>query len=241
MEVEAGREKDRAPQGMKRAAVWDLPTRLFHWTLVVLFLVLWITGTDGPLDWHMRIGEVLLALLLFRLVWGVVGSRHSRFRDFVVGPRAAREHFAEILAVALRGPAAARDRAPHAGHTRLGGWMIVALLTMLLVESITGLFSTDDIMNDGPLNHLVGGDTGRFLTAIHSGSFNVAMALVVVHVSAALFYLGRKRENLILPLITGRTMLPAEDAAREGRFANPRLALGLLIAAGILVWGLISL
>jgi len=226
---------------MRRVAIWDLPTRLFHWTLVVLFVVLWITGTRGPLDLHMAVGEVVLAMLAFRVAWGFFGSRHSRFADFVVGAREARAHLAEIFAVAIHGPQAARGGAPHAGHTRLGGWMILALLALMALEATTGLFATDDIMTEGPLNHLVSGAAGRFLTMIHSGAFNVLMTLIVVHVAAAFFYLIRKRENLIVPLISGRARLPAEAAALEGKLASPWRALLLLAAAAGLVWGIISL
>ena len=226
----------------RRVAVWDLPTRLFHWTLVILFVALWITGTEPSLlDSHVWIGDAVLVMLLFRLAWGFLGSRHSRFVDFIAGPRAALAHLTEVIAIARHGPAPVSKGPPHAGHTRLGGWMILALLTLLLVECVTGLFSTRRHAVDGPLNHLVTDGLGRILTIIHSGAFNVVMALVIIHISAALFYLLRKRENLILPLITGRTCLPDDAAMQEGRFASPYLALALIVLAAIVVWGITSL
>ena len=229
-------------QGWQHVAIWDLPTRLFHWTLAVLFIALWISGTEPPLlRLHIWIGETVLAMLLFRVAWGVVGSRRSRFADFVAGPRAVLAHFAEVVAVARLGPAGAADDAPHAGHTRLGGWMILALLTLLGVECLTGLFASYRHEIGGPLNHLVGSGMDWFLTTIHSGTFNVVMALVIVHVSAAAFYLVRKRENLILPLITGRILLPARAAAQEGRLANPLLAAVIFAAALIAVLAVASL
>ncbi len=227
-------------QGRRRVAIWDAPTRIFHWTLVVLFVALWITGTDGPLEWHMPIGEVLLALLLFRLVWGLVGSRHSRFADFVVGPSAALDHAREILRVARLGPGAG-PATPHAGHTRLGGWMILALLALLLAMSISGLFASDEITTDGPLTHLVSGSLERVFSVFHSLAFDVLVALVAVHIAAALFYLVRKRENLVLPLVTGRADLPEASAAGEGRFASSWLAMLLLIAAAAIVWAVVTL
>ena len=238
MVSEAGPEGRKAQR--RRVAVWDAPTRLFHWTLVVLFVALWITGTDGPLEWHIPIGEALLALLLFRLAWGFLGSRHSRFADFVVGPRAAAEHAREVLRVARRGPAAG-PLAPHAGHTRLGGWMIVVLLVLLLAQAISGLFASDEITTDGPLTHLVSGRTERMFTDYHSLAFNVILALVAIHIAAALFYLVRKRENLIWPLITGRVALPERAAESEGRFASSWRALGLLALAALIVWAVVQL
>ncbi len=231
--------EDGAPR--RRVAVWDLPTRLFHWVLVILIVALWITGTDGPLDLHVKVGEALLALLMFRFGWGFFGSRHSRFRDFIVGPRAVRDHLNEIVRIAVHGPKGDRGQAPHVGHTRLGGWMIVALLGVIFVQCVTGLFATDDISVDGPLNKFVGGSSGRLLTAIHDALFNIILVLAAIHISAALFYLLRKRENLILPLITGRADLPPEIAVREGRFASPWLALALLLAAAAAVWAISSL
>ncbi len=226
----------------RRVTIWDLPTRVFHWTLVTLFVALWITGTEpSVLQLHLWIGEAVLAMLLFRVAWGFVGSRHSRFGDFIVGPRAALAHLAEVIEIARRGPSAAPKAAPHAGHTRLGGWMIVALLTLLLLECATGLFSTRRHIVEGPLTHLVGDGSSRVLTIIHSGTFNVLMALVIAHICAAFFYLLRKRENLIFPLITGRANLPREAAAKEGSLASPYLAVALLAVAGLIVWGIASL
>ncbi len=226
--------------GKKRVAVWDLPTRLFHWILVGLFVAMWITGTNGSMDWHVRLGEIILALLLFRIVWGIIGSRHSRFADFVVGPRAGLAHLREILRVARMGAMGA-DGKPHAGHTRLGGWMILLLLIFLLAQCVSGLFATDEITTDGPLTHLVDGRTARALTVYHSLAFDVLLALAGIHILAALFYLVRKHENLILPLITGRTELPAEMAARESRFVSAWIALALFAVMMVVAWAITQL
>ncbi len=228
------------PPARRRVAVWDLPTRLFHWLLVALFVALWITGTNDMFDWHMWIGRVVLMLIVFRVAWGLVGSRHSRFSDFVVGPKAGVVHLREILRIAVRG-AAGGDGTHRTGHTRLGGWMILVMLALLLAQTLSGLFATDDITVYGPLNHLVSSRTARILSVYHSIAFNVILALVVIHIAAAFFYLIRKRENLIWPLITGRTMVPTEATAREDKFASPWLALALLIAAALIVWGTTSL
>ncbi len=220
--------------------VWDLPTRLFHWIQALLFVALWITGTEGPLDWHIWIGEALLAMLLFRIVWGFVGSRHSRFVDFVAGRQAARKHLLEVVRVARNGPIELDRVEPHVGHTPLGGWMILALLALMTLQCVTGLFATDEIVTDGPLNHLVNGRTGRILTVIHSLAFNVIMALVVAHIAAAFFYLLRKRENLIRPLITGRANLPEAAAEREAQLVNMWRAVVVFAIAIAVVRALIS-
>ncbi|HEY1721296.1 MAG TPA: cytochrome b/b6 domain-containing protein [Magnetospirillaceae bacterium] len=231
---------DSEKPSLKRAAVWDLPTRLFHWLLVALFVALWVTGTNDMLDWHMVIGQILFALLLFRLAWGLVGSRHSRFADFAASPKATLKHLREVLRIARRGPVGA-DGGYHLGHIGLGAWMVIVLLVLVLAQTISGLFATDDIATQGPLNHLVGDRTARVMTVFHDLAFNVILALVAIHIAAVLFYLIRKRENLIRPMITGSTPLPAEVAAREPHFASIWIALALLIAAFLVVWGITSL
>lgn len=221
--------------------LWDMPTRLFHWIQAILFVALWVTGNDGPLDWHMRIGEAMLALLLFRIVWGFVGSRHSRFVDFVAGWRRVRVHLGEAIRVARFGPAGAAHDEPHVGHTSLGGWMIVVLLFLMTAQCVTGLFATDDFMTDGPLNHLVSGRAARVMTVIHMTAFNVLLALIALHIAAAFFYLLRKRENLIVPLITGRRRLPEALASREGRLVSVWRALLILVLAAAIVRAAIAL
>ena len=224
----------------RRVAIWDLPTRLFHWLLAALVCAAWITGQLDKLDIHMWIGEAILALIIFRIAWGLVGSRHSRFRDFLAGPRTVWIHIREMIDVLRRGPAGSHKHAGQ-GHTALGGWMILLMLLVLLAQTGAGLFATDDIVTDGPLNHLVASRTGKLLSSIHSIGGTVILIMGLVHVAVALFYLWRKRENLILPMITGRKNIPADMAGDEGRFASPWLALALFIVALALVRAIISL
>lgn len=211
--------------------VWDLPTRLFHWFLVALVAALWLTGEVGAsaMSLHMTAGYAVLALLVFRLCWGVVGSATSRFAAFVYGPRSTLAYAASLRA--------GRD-APHPGHNPLGGWMIVALLAILLGISVSGLFATDDIMSEGPLSKLVSSKTAALLTNLHEDGFHVLVTLVALHVSAVLFYLVVKRDNLIKAMITGRKALPAEIA--EPRIGSPVLAASVAALAALAVWGVVA-
>jgi cytochrome b len=237
------REKDRDDAGKaegRPVAVWDLPTRIFHWSLAALVCAAWITGKLGQLDLHMKIGETILALVLFRIAWGLVGSRYSRFGRFLVGPRTAIDHARELWAETRRGAAGVQSSA-RVGHTALGGWMVVAMLLALSVQTGSGLFATDEIVTDGPLNHLVGSATAHWLNRIHWIGSWLVPTLVLIHVAAALFYLLRVRENLILPLITGRKSVPADAAGIEFPFVSPWLALALLVLAAGIVWAIISI
>ena len=179
--------------------------------------------------WHMRSGMIILTLLLFRIAWGVVGSTTARFSDFVKGP-------VEAIAYArsLRGDTPAAS----IGHNPLGGWMVVALLLLLLLQAGTGLFANDDIFTEGPLAHLVSKATSDQLTIIHKTNFNVLLVLIAGHIAAALFYLFVKGENLIWPMVTGRKAMGAEESGL--RFRNPLLALVVLALAAAIVWVIVT-
>ncbi len=180
-----------------RVLVWDLPTRLFHWLIVVLVVVCVVTGKLG-LDWmdtHMLSGYGVLTLVLFRLLWGLVGGHHARFASFVRGPAVVARHTAGLLK---------KDTPAHLGHNPLGGWSVMAMLGALLLQASSGLFANDDIFTEGPLYPLVSKAVSDMLTRIHRWNADVIIALVAIHVLAILFYLVVKRENLIKPMIDGR-------------------------------------
>ena len=177
--------------------VWDLPVRLFHWLLVALLAASWITAEAGIqyMTWHMRCGYAILALVLFRLLWGFVGSPYARFSSFVVGVPAAWRY--------LRSWFGARPLR-YAGHNPLGGWMVLALLLLIAAQAATGLFATDDIFNDGPLNRLVSNNLADTLTGWHHLIFNLLLGAAALHVLAVVLYLLVKRDNLVWPMVTGR-------------------------------------
>lgn len=176
--------------------VWDLPTRLFHWLLVVLVALSFTTGSIGgnAMQYHEWSGFAILIVLVFRIIWGFVGSRTSRFSYFAKGPATLWRY-----AVALvRGKP---ER--YLGHNPLGGWSVLAMLLALLVQAATGLFANDDIITEGPLYLWVSKPLSDWLSAVHRLNRYLIMVLVATHVSAVLFYLLVKHENLIKPMISG--------------------------------------
>jgi len=205
--------------------VWDLPVRLFHWALVGLLGFSWWSGERHDMDWHRLSGYTILALVVFRIYWGVVGSRTARFAQFVRGPRAA---FAYLRTLGKR-PYRAAD-----GHNPLGGWSVVLMLAALAAIVTAGLFSVDvDGLESGPLADYVSFDTGRWAAGVHHLVFNVLLALVALHVAAILFYLIGLRHNLVTPMIHGRRR--GHDDAVEARLGASawKAAIGVLIAGGI--------
>lgn len=228
-------QKPVSSQSAGRAVlVWDGPTRLFHWLLVALVATSWVTGTLGGdywLGYHFWSGYAILTLLLFRIVWGLVGGTHARFANFVRGIPSALHHARELL---RPGPTA------DIGHNAIGGWMVVVMLLVLLVQAGTGLFADDDIVTTGPLGDLVASGTRERLTTIHAYNADLILVLAGLHLAAVLSYLILKRQNLIGPMITGRKRdLPptAMDAAR----AHPALAAAALLGAAAVVAGIVNL
>jgi cytochrome b len=205
--------------------VWDAPTRLFHWAIVLLVGFSWLSAERGWMDWHLRSGYTILTLLLFRLAWGLFGSQTARFSQFLASPAAALRHLAHL-----------RRREPdrEVGHNAAGGWMVLVMLLLLAVQAGTGLCANDDISTEGPLAGLVGKDTSDRLSTVHSINFTLIEIVVALHVLAVLAYAVMKGQNLLRPMLTGRKRLPADLPAP--RLASPLLALLVLaLAAGAVV------
>jgi cytochrome b len=212
--------------------VWDLPTRVCHWLLAASVVALVLTAKLDAMDWHHRLGYGVLALLLFRLVWGLVGGRWSRFRSFVYGPGAVLDY--------LRGRPGA-DARP--GHNPLGALSVFALLGVLLLQVATGLMSDDAISFTGPLVAFVPGAWSDFATHWHKSAGQwLVIGLALLHVGAVLFYVLVKRRRLVRPMLSGDRPLPATPAGAKALpsrdDALSRLAaLGLFaLCAGLAAW-----
>ncbi|MBN8927218.1 MAG: hydrogenase [Rhodospirillales bacterium 69-11] len=203
--------------------VWDAPTRLFHWLIVVLLGTSWATVEYGYMEWHKLSGYTILTLLLFRIVWGFVGSDTARFSRFLRSPIAAIRHLLHMTK---------REEDREIGHNAAGGWMVLGLLLLLLAQVVTGLMSNDDISVEGPYARLVGKDWSDWATGVHSIIFTIIQITVVLHILAVLAYLGLKGQNLVRPMITGKKRLPGN--MRAPRMASPALALLILaLSAGV--------
>lgn len=205
-----------------KVRVWDLPTRVFHWSLVVCVIGLFVSGQIGgdAMDWHFRLGYATLTLLLFRLVWGLVGGYWSRFSSM--------HHPTSRLIHHLRGRASIEYAI---GHNPLGALSVFAMLFFLLLQAGTGLISDDEIATSGPLTGLVPGRLVSLATAYHTGYGKpILIGLVLLHVAAILFYFFRKRENLVRPMLLGDKEV-SQPAPSSRDDARSRMAAALLAAA----------
>lgn len=185
--------------------------------------------------WHRWSGYALLTLLLFRLYWGFFGSSSARFVSFVMGPQALRAHARELFR-----PTSGK---PVLGHNPIGGWSVITLLVLMLLQVGFGLFSVDvDGIESGPLSYLVTFDLGRKLATLHGQIFNILLGFIVIHILAVIFYLVYKKSNLIAPMVTGRMSLPAENGPLEhATFAPLSRALVGLSLALVITWCIVSL
>jgi cytochrome b len=181
----------------RRVRVWDLPTRITHWTIVGLFSLCWWTESVEQMAWHVLAGSALLATVLFRIVWGVLGSQTARFSSFLHSP-------AVVIAYA-RG-LFARNYKPQGpvGHNPMGGWSVLAMLAFLLAETGLGLIAIDiDGVASGPLAYWVGFDVGRSAARWHAGIFFSLLGLIGIHGAVVGFYAIVRVDNLISPMLSG--------------------------------------
>lgn len=204
--------------------VWDLPTRLFHWLIVLLIGFSWWSAETGHMDWHYRSGISALILLVFRILWGFLGSSTARFANFLRSP-------ASVLAY-LRQP---RETIHRPGHNPLGGYSVIGMLLTLGVQIGTGLFAVDiDGIESGPLSLLVSFDQGRVAAKIHHLTFTVIQVLVVLHLLAIAYYRIRGR-RLIMPMVTGRD-LQLQAGSGEVKEASTVHAILALTVALLIGW-----
>lgn len=210
-------------RGSGQIRIWDLPTRLFHWALVVLVVLSAVTAQIGGLwlDWHMRSGYAILALVLFRLLWGVSGSRYARLAHFVRGPRVVFEYLV------------GHHPGVKAGHNPLGALSVVSILVLLLVQAATGLFTNDGSFTEGPLARLVSSATSDRLSTVHRWGELALYALVGLHIAAVLYYLVVRKDNVLGPMITGDRRGVDAPSVDDGPALWLRAAILLAVAVGL--------
>ena len=209
---------------MKTIKLWDAPLRIFHWSLAALVVAAFITGLTGGglMEWHGRIGAAIAALLGFRLVWGIVGSTYARFTSFIKGPATIVQYL--------------RGNWRGVGHNPLGALSVVGMLGVLALQVLTGLPSYDDIAFRGPYNVLVSQDTELLVIDLHKKIIWLVGLLVVLHLSAIVFYSRVKGENLVRPMIRGTKEVPPADAdAVESARGGGLVALVIALLFALLV------
>ena len=176
--------------------VWDLPVRLFHWLLVISLIAAWYTsdGERGLIEYHLQIGSFILGLIIFRIIWGVVGTKYAKFSQFIPNKKSLIYYLKNVKK---------EKEYKTVGHNPVGGLMVIFMLTLILSQAISGLFMNDDVFTSGPYYSSANSAVQKFMSLIHNNCFDVILVVSFLHISAALFYLFVKKANLILPMITG--------------------------------------
>ena len=210
--------------------VWDAPVRVFHWLVAALVAAAYATWRLNWMVWHGWVGEAVLALVVFRLLWGFLGGDTARFSHFIASPRTAVQH----LKYAFR-----REPDRQVGHNPAGSWMVVLLLALLLAEALTGLYVANDIADVGPLTAAVPARAADAIESAHSILWDVLLAAIALHVLAIAGFAAIKGQNLLAPMITGRKVLPASVAAP--RIGSPALAALLLLSSAVATAFLVNL
>ena len=182
--------------------VWDLPVRIFHWSLVVLFITAYVTNSLGSdyFIYHLWSGYALIVLVIFRIVWGVVGTYHARFTHFLKNPITTAQYALSLFK---------KKEKYYLGHNPLGAVMVVILLIATLVQAITGLFTNDEIFNVGPLYAYIDDELSLQLTSLHRQLFYWILGAISLHILAVIFHVLFKRDNIIKAMFTGKKNLPS--------------------------------
>jgi cytochrome b len=208
---------------MKRIRLWDLPTRIFHWSLLGAVVAAFISAQIGgnAMQWHGRFGIVILGLLAFRVTWGFVGSTYARFGNFVRGPKTVLSYL--------------KGQWHGVGHNPMGALSVLGLLAILLVQGVTGLLSNDDIAFRGPYADAVSNNLSTLITGLHKTNFLLLVLLIATHLGAIVFYTRVKKEDLVRPMVLGYK--DVENEQTPGATGGGWVALAVALAvASIVMW-----
>ncbi|GAA5134882.1 cytochrome b/b6 domain-containing protein [Thalassotalea piscium] len=201
----------------KKILIWDFPVRLFHWLLVICLIGSWYTseGERGLTDIHMLFGYSILALVLFRILWGFIGTKYAKFSQFVPNKNELTQYV--------------KGNKDYLGHNPLGSLMVFAMLALLLLQTVSGLFMSDEIFTNGPYFDSVSKSTQKLMATIHNNVFDIILIVSALHIIAILFYLIVKKQNLITAMITGKKWV--ENKLTSAGIPHSKLLIALVLIA----------
>jgi len=205
--------------------IWDLPLRIFHWGFAVTILAAWYTAEQGAdlVDIHMQLGFVALALIAFRILWGLIGPKHARFSQFFPSPK--------TLISYLRNTDTNKSTA---GHNPLGALMVILMILLISAQAISGLFINDDVFSSGPYYGSISNDLEKIMKFIHHNVFDFMIAAIVLHIGAITFYWRVKKENLVLPMITGKKT--TDHVKSSDAIPHSKIILGCIVAVCCIIF-----
>jgi cytochrome b len=212
---------------MNRQLVWDLPLRLFHWLLVASLFAQWLTAEvlDNATQWHAYIGYFTLGLIVFRLIWGVVGTRYSKFTSFMGSPKAILNYSKSLFSGKYQA---------HVGHNPLGGLLLPVVLILVGLQAVSGLFVTDDIIFNGPYYASVEEQIQEIMQTIHHSVFDWLLYLIGLHLLAILFYKLKLKQSLVKPMIDGKKHVEKQQGVAHSHLL--RALILVAIVSAFIIW-----
>ncbi|NQZ20668.1 MAG: cytochrome b/b6 domain-containing protein [Colwellia sp.] len=218
----------------KPALVWDLPLRVFHWLFAGTVIASWYTSDQDHdlIELHIQLGYFALGLIIFRLLWGVVGTKHARFISFVPKPKQLHHYIKNLK----------QNRAPASiGHNPLGSLMVILMIMLISLQAISGLFINDDIYSSGPYNAIVTKDIEQVMAFLHHHVFDYMIGAIALHLLAIFYYVRIKKETLIVPMITGRKPAKHINDSDVIKHSKLWLAAFIIIMVTVFVYWLVVL
>jgi cytochrome b len=208
--------------------IWDLPLRIFHWSFAVTILASWYTAEQGAdlVEIHMQLGFVALALIIFRVLWGLIGPKHARFSQFVPSPKTLWSYLRKSKA----------DKTTP-GHNPLGAMMVILMILLISAQAISGLFINDDVFSSGPYYGSISNELEKIMRFVHHNTFDFMIAAIGLHLAAVAYYWRVKKQNLVLPMITGKKS--AKQVKAIDAIPHSKVILACIVAAccvGFVYW-----
>jgi len=206
---------------MKKNLVWDIPVRLFHWLLVLCLLGQWLTAEvlEDAMDIHFYIGYFTLGLIIFRLIWGFVGTKYSKFTSFISGPKIMLAYLRSIIS---------KQHTLSIGHNSVGGLILPAVIILVGLQAISGLFTSDDIVYSGPYYGSANVELQQWMQWLHHNVFNVLLAIIALHLLAIAWYLIFLKHNLIQPMLDGKKAVALKDGITHSQILKAILIICLV-------------
>jgi len=218
----------------KSALVWDLPLRIFHWLFACTVIASWYTSDQDRdlIEQHMQLGYFALGLIMFRVIWGFVGTKHARFVSFIPKPK-------QLLAY-LKSLKQSRASA-SVGHNPLGSLMVVLMIILISLQAISGLFINDDVFSAGPYNAVVSKEVEQIMAFLHHHLFDYMIIAIAIHLFAIYYYVRIKKESLIVPMITGKKSSMHIDDSDVIKHSKIWLAAVIIFTVTVFIYWLVVL
>ena len=218
----------------KHVLIWDLPLRIFHWLFACTVIASWYTSDQDNdlIDIHMKLGYLALGLLIFRISWGFVGTKHSRFSSFFPTPSRLRLYINDLRTNQVKSTS---------GHNPLGSLMVFLMIFLISLQAISGLFINDDVFSSGPYYDSVSKEVEKIMFFLHHNVFDFMIAAIGMHLLAITYYVRVKKQSLIRPMITGKKSEKFVNVSDIIKHSKVLLAVLLVIAITAFIYWLVVL